>query len=337
MPFRRNIVVIGASAGGVEALQHLVGKFPADLAASVFIVLHTWPSAKSYLGPILERAGPLRVVVPGNDDPIEPGTIYVAPTDQHMLLAPCRIIVERGPRENRARPAINPLFRTAAAAYGSQVIGVILTGMLDDGTAGLWAVKQCGGVAIVQDPNDALYGEMPRSAVDNVAVDHCVPLAQISNLINQLSRETVDAPAPNTPSKVLMSNLGAAMTLSADEMDQIGKRSTLTCPECHGALWEISEGGVPEYRCHVGHGYSPRTLADEQGLGIEQSLWSALRALKESAELDERLALRTRELELEKAAMAYERSATEKRQQADQLLSFLHSFRGPPEVESNAP
>src|SRR4051812_4630102 len=133
MPFRRNIVVIGASAGGVEALQHLVGKFPADLPASVFIVLHTWPSAKSYLGPILERAGPLRVVVPGNDDPIEPGTIYVAPTDQHMLLAPCRIIVERGPRENRARPAINPLFRTAAAAYGSQVIGVILTGMLDDG------------------------------------------------------------------------------------------------------------------------------------------------------------------------------------------------------------
>ena len=268
-------------------MQKLAERLPADLPAAIFVVLHAWAESRSYLPEILSRAGPLPAFHPQHGDPIAPGKIYIAPPDQHMLLERERILIVHGPRENRSRPAINPLFRSAAAAFGRRTIGVILSGMLDDGVAGLWAVKRCGGVAVVQEPTEAAYAEMPEAALRDVQVDHTLPLAGIAQLLARLVREPLPpAPAPAVPEEIVLSHEGAKMNGNGPELDAVGKRSLFTCPECNGALWEIDEGGHPHYRCHVGHAYSPRVLGAEQNLVIEQSLWSALRALKESAALD---------------------------------------------------
>jgi two-component system chemotaxis response regulator CheB len=324
----RDIITIGASAGGVEALRRLVGRLPADLPASVFIVLHLWPEAPSSLAPILTRAAALRVREAKNEDSIERGVIYLAPNDRHLMVEKDRLVVVHGPRENRARPAINPLFRSAAAAYGPRVVGVILTGMLDDGAAGLWAVKRCGGIAVVQDPADAQFSEMPANAIASVAVDHQVPLDKLPAVLVRLAHEPVQLPAtsPNIAS-IDASNAGMKMNPQQEQMDRIGQRTMFTCPECNGALWEIDAGGQPEYRCHVGHTYSPRILATEQNVVFEQSLWSAIRALKESAAMDERLASRSAELGLDKAGHSHRINATEKHAQVESLMGFFQRLK----------
>ena len=290
MTHPRDIVVVGASAGGVQALQRLVGTLPPDFPAAVFVVLHIWPGSQSFLPEILSRAGHLKVVEATDGAPITPGTIVAAPNDMHLMLEGDRIVVVRGPRENRARPAINPLFRSAATTFRQRVIGVILTGTLDDGAAGLWAIKQCGGIAIVQ--SDAAFTEMPRSAVENVNVDFYVPLADISALLRRLTADTVELSDPGPVFDVIRVNdEGTKMKSPGFDIDQLGRRSVFSCPECNGALWELETGGL-QYRCHVGHGYSAASLKQEQNGTIETSLWSAVRALKESAALDERLAER---------------------------------------------
>jgi two-component system, chemotaxis family, protein-glutamate methylesterase/glutaminase len=329
----RDIIVIGASAGGVQALQRIVVGLPADLPAAIFIVLHVWPGTKSYLPAILERAGRLPVAEAQDGDPIKPGTITVAPSDLHLMLEKDRVVVVRGPRENRTRPAINPLFRSAAAAFRHRVIGVILTGTLDDGAAGLWAITQCGGVAVVQ--SDAMFDQMPRSAIESVNVDHVVPLDDIAALLNRLSRETVEpSTPPAVPEVVNLNDQGSKMKPAGFDVDRVGKRSVFSCPECNGALWEMEEG-VLQYRCHVGHAYSAKSLHEAQSTTIEQSLWSALRALKESAALDSRLAERSAEHKLDRAADQYRRSAEEKMEQVTNLQRFLASFqteKPPPEL-----
>ncbi|MHB8597769.1 MAG: chemotaxis protein CheB [Ktedonobacteraceae bacterium] len=188
-----DIIVIGASAGGVEALITLTATLPPNLQAAVFIVLHIPAQSPSMLPDILNRAGSLKVVSATDNAKIEYGHIYVAPPDFHLLVESEHIRVVSGPRENRHRPAIDPLFRSAASAYGSRVMGVILTGSLDDGTAGLQAIKRCGGLAIVQDPQDALFPSMPLSALANVQVDYTLPLAQIGPLLGNLSHESTSA------------------------------------------------------------------------------------------------------------------------------------------------
>lgn len=185
------IIVVGASAGGVEALMQLVREFPVDLPASVFVVLHIPAQSPSLLAEILSRAGLMKAVHPVDYQKIKQGCIYVAPPDHHLLIEKGFMRVVRGPQEKRHRPAIDPLFRSAAVAYGSQVVGVILTGALDDGTAGLLAVKQRGGVAIVQDPRDARYPDMPKSALAHVNVDYCLPIAQIGQVLAQLACEEI--------------------------------------------------------------------------------------------------------------------------------------------------
>ena len=191
----RDIVVIGASAGGMEALQKLVSRLPAGLPASLFVVWHLSPGVKSILPSILTKAGALPAVHPQDGDRIEPGRIYVAPNDHHMLLENGYIRVARGPKENRFRPAVDPLFRSAAYVYGPRVIGVVLTGALDDGTAGLWTIKLRGGTAIVQEPEEALIRGMPLNALDNVAVDYRLPVAEIGELLPSLVREPAGEPA----------------------------------------------------------------------------------------------------------------------------------------------
>jgi two-component system, chemotaxis family, protein-glutamate methylesterase/glutaminase len=183
---------IGASSGGIEALRTIAGSFPEDFEASIFVVVHTAPESPGILHLILNRAGPVPAVNPRDGETIRPGLIYVAPPDRHLILEPDKICLSRGPKENRFRPAIDPLFRSAAGVYGPRVIGVILTGGLDDGTAGLWAVKKLGGTAVIQDPKDALYPSMPLNALQYVSVDHKVPLVEIGSLLVKLTRSTIE-------------------------------------------------------------------------------------------------------------------------------------------------
>ena len=178
-----DIVVIGGSAGGVEALRRICEGLPADFPAAVFVVIHISPNSRSIMPDLLSRAGRLPARHPTDEEPIHRGTIYVAPPDMHMLLRPGYVMLRRGPQENRTRPAIDPLFRSAAVAYGSRVIGVVLSGLLDDGCAGLLAIKSCGGISVVQEPNDAMWPEMPRNALAHDRVDHCVPAAELPALL----------------------------------------------------------------------------------------------------------------------------------------------------------
>src|SRR5215211_1730254 len=187
----KDIIVVGASAGGIEALRVLAGGLPADLPASLFVVLHTSPESPAMLADILDRSGSLPALSPKDGDRIRPGTIYVAPPDRHLLIEPNLMRVTRGPKENRFRPAVDPLFRSAAQTYGPRVAGIILTGGLDDGTSGLWAVKRLGGVAVVQDPEEAFMPSMPQSALDQVEVDYTLPLAGMAPLLSRLARTSV--------------------------------------------------------------------------------------------------------------------------------------------------
>ncbi len=289
----RDIVVIGASAGGMEALQKLVARLPADLPASVFVVWHLSPGAKSTLPAVLSKAGPLPAVHPADGDPIERGHIYVAPNDHHMLLEKDYIRVARGPKENRFRPAIDPLFRSAAYVYGPRTIGVVLTGALDDGTAGLWTIKLRGGTAVVQEPADALVRSMPLSALDNVAVDHKLGAAAIGELIARLVAE----PAPAPPRVAALEEEKIAHEIRiAKERDALeeavfrfGELSPFTCPECHGVLTMLREGRIVRFRCHTGHAFSADALLTGNTEELEARLWDAVRASDESVFLLNRL------------------------------------------------
>ncbi|MEW5929534.1 MAG: chemotaxis protein CheB [Gemmatimonadota bacterium] len=290
-----DIVVIGASAGGVEALAELFSRIPRDVEASFFVVLHVPDRGTSVLPSILSRRGVLPARHPADGAVIEPGRVYVAPPGHHLLVKRGRVRLVRGPRENGARPAVDPLFRTAAAAYGPRVVGVVLSGTLDDGTAGLQAVKERGGIAVVQDPDEAMYAGMPRSAVEHVAVDHVLPLARIAPLLVRLAEEAVEddkggGDVPDEHKDEIDAVEMAPQPLHGD--DRAGAPSGYTCPECHGALWEVQEGELVRFRCRVGHAYSVETLLSEQSTSMEAALWTALQALEERASLSRGMAER---------------------------------------------
>ncbi len=189
-----DVIVVGASAGGVEALDRLVAALPDDLPASLFVVLHVPPTGRSALPDILRRHCRLPVAHAIDGEAVKPGQVYVAPPDQHLLVADGQVRLGRGARENGHRPAIDPLFRSAAREYGPRVVGVVLSGVLDDGTAGLAAVKAGGGVAIVQEPADAMYPAMPQHALENVAVDHVLAAGEIAAALDRLAREPARGP-----------------------------------------------------------------------------------------------------------------------------------------------
>jgi two-component system, chemotaxis family, protein-glutamate methylesterase/glutaminase len=285
---QRDLVVVGASAGGVEALSTLVATLPQELPASMLVVLHVLSSGTSVLPSILDRAGALPASAARHGQGIERGHIYVAPPDHHMLVAGDHLGLTRGPRENGHRPAIDPLFRSAARNYGDRVIAVVLSGMLDDGTAGLRVVQRSGGTTLVQDPDDAVYDGMPRSAIDHGAADHIVEIDAMAAAICELidtPLDTATAPEPVTQLEPVELDL-------ADKVPLEGSPSGLTCPECGGALWEQQEGDVVQFRCHVGHAYSVESMQAEQAVALEAALWSALRSLRERADLFRRLARR---------------------------------------------
>jgi len=290
---RQNIFVIAASAGGVTALQTLCKGLPGDLDASVFIVQHISPASRSMLPAILDRVSALPVTSPREGEKIQTGHIYVAPPDHHLLIKRGHMLVRKGPRENRTRPAADPLFRSAAVAYGPRVVGMVLTGTLDDGTAGLLAVKRCGGVAVVQNPDDAAWPDMPRHAMQKVPVDFCLPLDALSTLIVRLSREPAGPWIPIPEDIDLEAHIAAqemiAMIEEKSDNSVSGKPSMLTCPDCGGALMEVEDVPLLRFRCHVGHAYSPASLVEAQGDAFEQALWMALRTHNERIKLFSRM------------------------------------------------
>ena len=320
----RDIIVIGASAGGVEALMALVEGLPRDLAAAVFVVVHFPPYATSVLPRILTRRGGMAAMHPEDGDPIELGCVYVAPPDLHLLLERGRMRLVRGPRENAARPAVDPLFRSAARAYGARVIGVVLTGNLDDGTAGLMAIKSAGGVAVVQHPSDALYAGMPSSASQHVAVDHLLPLAEMPAQLIRLVGQPVEEKGPGPVARQQSTEVEISeMDRGALESDRAGTPSGYVCPECTGSLWEVQEGQLVRFRCRVGHAYSMETLLAEQGEAMDAALWAAYRALEERAALTERMAERMRERGQASLARRYHEQTTETRHRAELIRRVL--------------
>jgi two-component system chemotaxis response regulator CheB len=304
----RDIVVIGASAGGVEALRELARNLPRDFPAAVFIVVHIPTDSPSMLPRILERSGPLPAKHAKDGEAIVPGHIYVAPPNHHLLLKRGAAWVIYGPKENGHRPAIDPLFRTAARAYGHRVVAVVLSGNLNDGSHGLRTVKAHGGTVVVQDPEDALYPGMPSAAIEHVEVDHVFPIAAIADLLTRLVREPIpEGPPVPRPDEVESERPGKrAAEGELVNMSLGGEPSVYTCPECHGNLWEIREGTLSRYRCRVGHSYTEDTLIFEKGESLEAALWSALDALEEQASLTQRMAERAREMGNERRVLALE-------------------------------
>lgn len=285
-----DIIVIGASAGGVGSLQRLVERLPAGFPAAVFIALHLPDGVRSLLPQILQRAGALPAGIAENGAPIERGRIYIAPPGYHLTLECEGMRVTRGAREHGHRPAIDPLFRSAALVFGPRVIGVILSGLLDDGTVGLIEVKRAGGIAVVQDPADTPFPSMPRSAIAHVEVDYVVPADQIGGILEQLVMEKQSrAHVPNGDDTRIRGEL-RALTTPQDERDAAGNPSPYSCPECGGVLWELKDAQLGRFRCRVGHAYNPDSLTAEQAAVVEQSLWTALRALEEQAGVKRRMA-----------------------------------------------
>ena len=320
----RDIVVIGASAGGVEAVAGLIEALPSDLAAALFVVVHFPPHATSVMPRIISRRGGMQAIHPDDGAPIEHGCVYVAPPDRHLVVERGLVRLVRGPRENGARPALDPLFRSAARAYGARVIGVVLTGNLDDGTAGLMAVKSAGGVAVVQDPDDALYAGMPTSALRHVQADHVVPLSEIPAVLvrrvgEQVERKGAGPVAQQQNTEVEISEMDRA----ALEADRAGAPSGFVCPECSGSLWETDEGGLPRFRCRVGHAYSIESLLAEQGSAMDAAVWAAYRALEERAALTERMEARMAERGQTSLAQRYREQTEETRKRAELIRRVL--------------
>ena len=287
----QRIVVIGASSGGIEALRQLIGGLPPDFPAPICVVLHTSPQSPGLLGKILANAGALPTATATTGMPIRAGHVYVAPPDHHLLVEPGGLCLGRGPKENRFRPAIDPLFRSAAQVYGPGAVGVILTGSLDDGSAGLRTIKQMGGIAIVQDPRDALFPAMPANALRHVAADYVVSLAKMAGALCEATAGGFEDGRTESPEEIRVEVAIAKEDRTVDRtVQRIGEPSVFACPDCHGVLLELKERGILRFRCHTGHAYSAETLLTALNEGIENALWSAVRAVEEGRFLLERMA-----------------------------------------------
>jgi two-component system chemotaxis response regulator CheB len=287
----RNIIVIGASAGGFEAVRKLVGALPADLEASIFIVWHMAPDVRGVLPQVLNRVNRIYATHPYDNEPIVPNRIYIAPPDRHLLIEKERVRVTRGPKENRFRPAVDPLFRSAAYAHNHRVIGVVLSGALDDGTAGLWTIKHRGGLAVVQDPVDAEVPSMPENALREVNVDYVVPLKEMADLLVRLSREPLGETAEVFMEQRIAEQTEVEIRIAAGEnafemgIMEFGELSSFTCPDCHGVLSALKDGSRTRFRCHTGHAYSADSLLAALTENIEEALYSAMRGIEESVML----------------------------------------------------
>lgn len=319
------MIVIGASAGGLEPLREILRSLPTDLHAAVLVVMHTSAESPGLLADIIARDAQLITFKAGDGMNINPGRIYVAPPDRHMLVNGGKIRLDRGPTENRHRPAINPLFRSAAAAYGPAVAAVVLSGYLDDGTLGLQAVKAHGGVAVVQDPDEAIAPSMPLNAIEHNEIDYLLASGDIAPLLVRLANGNGNMTAQKTTRKQTHGESRKPVEHAA--------ASVFSCPDCHGVLLEVHEHGITQYRCRIGHVYSVDALVEGQRDAVERAMWAAVRSLEEDAELAQRI--------YEKAAMGDKRRAAEhflrrtevSRKNADVIRGILLGENSPVQKE----
>jgi two-component system, chemotaxis family, protein-glutamate methylesterase/glutaminase len=319
-----DVIVIGASAGGIPALRQVVGALPSDFPAAVLVVLHVNPGTPSALPAILEREGALPVCHARDGDPIEAGRVLVAPPDFQMTVADGTVRVERGPRENGLRPAIDPLMRSAAEQLGPRSVGVVLTGMLSDGTVGLAAIKAAGGVTIVQDPGTAAFASMPVHAIEGARPHHVVSLDEMPELLGRVVREE-----PSSRAERALAQEPERTPVEVGD-NEYGRLTAFTCPECHGTLWETDEAGVASFRCRVGHRYVVDALVEAQSTGAESALWAASRALEEKAALHRRVAVRLAESGHAASALKFERTAEDAEVQATQVKLLIEQLEPPP-------
>lgn len=328
--------MIGASAGGVEALTKLVQQLPFDLPAALFVAVHFPAYSVSLLPQILSRAGKLPAMHPEDKDAIQPGKIYVAPPNHHLLVRPGYVWLSRGPRENGHRPAVDTLFRSAARSYHRQTVGVILSGTLDDGVAGLRVIQSQGGITIAQDPEEALFDGMPRAAISTIQIDHVLKISDIAQLLSQLAFEAGEnlsecVVSPETVNQETSTGNGMEREAEIVAQDKAileqggrpGTASTFTCPDCGGVLWELRDNGVVRYRCHTGHAYSLESLVAEQAEDLERALWSASRALEEKAALARRMAANARQQNRHLSEAQFLEQAQEAAQHAELVRQVL--------------
>jgi two-component system chemotaxis response regulator CheB len=323
MSILRNIVVIGTSWGGLEALKTFLPLLPEDFSASTFIVQHSLSSAKNLLHEILGRYTRLPVILPENGIAFEPGSIYVARPNHHLLLREEHIAISFGPRENRARPSIDALFRSAAAYHGPRVIGVLLTGYQNDGVGGLSAVKRCGGTAIVQDPSEAQVSELPQSAIHRIKVDHVLPLQQVAEKIAELVTQPVN-PNFQVPEDIMEEVRASEHVVpELDHMRKIGDLTPYTCPECGGVLWQTKNELHTRYVCHTGHAFSSQSFLAGQAEVIENSLWAAIRFVQER--IDILLKMAESERNMGRPAEDYKQKASEMKAHVVNIRKFIVS------------
>ena len=323
-----DIIVIGASAGGLKALSAVLGPLPANLEAAIFVVQHLAADRKSYLPQLLGDVTDLPVTSPRDGEVFRRGHIYVAAPDHHLLLAAERVRAVRGPKENRFRPSVDTLFRSAARCYGPRVIGLVLTGYLDDGTVGLQTIKKRGGIAIVQDPLEAEYPSMPTTALRYLKVDHVVRTADAGSLLVRLVEEphADEGDFPTTTaleieSEIAEQNMNTKQFL--ESVERIGTRTPYTCPECNGSIWEIGENEPLKLRCHVGHSFTGESFSAEQNRNMETALWTAIRVMEEKITFSRKLAQRRERQQRHAAAEAYENEATMLDAEVTRLRDFL--------------
>ena len=340
----RDIIVVGASAGGVEALTELVRGLPPDFPASVFVVCHFPPGGRSVLPEILTRAGPLPATHAADGKAFRPGHIYVAPPDRHMLLAPGgRLRLTREARENHHRPAVDPLFRSAAKYYGPRVVGVVLTGSLYDGAAGMIAIRSAGGLGVVQDPRDAQVAAMPQNTTQLAGADYTAPVAGLAALLGELVRRspgprtggesmrTEPAPAAGGPDPIERAARTAMETMAAQVRgERRGQVAPFTCPECGGSLWQVDEPRTVQFRCHVGHAYNGEALLSEQTEALEAALWTAVRTFREKSVLGRQLAEGERRKGDAAAAGRFDEQAEQAARYAELIVSLIQNANGGP-------
>jgi two-component system chemotaxis response regulator CheB len=303
-----DVIVIGTSMGGLDALSKLVAHLPADLPAAVVAVLHIPEEPRSRLPEILNRAGELHAAFAVHGEKLEHGRVYLAPPDNHVMIAGKHLHVVRGPKENGHRPAVDPLFRSAAASYGPRVVGVILTGAQNCGTAGLMSIVAHGGLAIAQDPREAQRPDMPASAIRHVPSTKVMPLGEIGPFLERLARIPLETPTKRP-----------TMTPNDDPGQHLQRPFVLTCPACHGALEETEVNRFPIYRCHVGHAFTINSLVSQQALELESALWAAVRSLQESETLARNLARRS----IASLGARFEEKANAMKQHAEVILEVL--------------
>ncbi|MCL2427753.1 MAG: chemotaxis protein CheB [Alphaproteobacteria bacterium] len=329
-PHRCDVIVIGASAGGVEALIELCRTLPGDIPASIFIVQHMSPRGTTVLPQLLTRAGALPVTVPQDGEAIRRSHVYLAPPDHHLLVRPGHTLIRRGPHENRSRPSVDALFRSAAIAYGPRTIGVVLSGLLDDGTDGLIAIKAAGGISVVQDPADATWASMPLSALARDHVDHCVPMSRMSALLCRLARAPA-GPRGELPAETLAEARIAeqeVVAVPATAIEPPGKPSPLACPECGGVLNQIpTEADNVRFRCQVGHAFTAEGLVEAQNDELERALAIAVRTHRDRMRLFQTMEATARDRNLPHAAERWAKAASESERLANVLGHAIDSLR----------